>query len=94
MYFITHDVNVPFCMPELFGSKISNHCFHVDNNEGKSGIGYDTIIGRDLMVQLGPTSNFKHQVLQWDGATVHMKESRNLLGQSDLTRREMREVVM
>ena len=46
------------------------------------------------MVQLGLTAEFNRQVLQWDGTTVHMKDTRNLLGQSDLTKREMREVVM
>ena len=50
------------------------------------------IIGRDLMVQLGLTEKFKRQVLQWDGATVHMKDTINLLGQSDITKREMHEV--
>ena len=52
------------------------------------------IIFRDLMVQLGLTDDFKRQVLQWDGTTVHMEESRNLLGQYSLTKREMHEVVM
>ena len=52
------------------------------------------IIFRDLMVQLGLTADFKRQVLQWDGITIHMKDSSNLLGQSNLTNREMREVVM
>ena len=52
------------------------------------------IIGHDLMVQLGLASGFKHQVLQWDGTTVHMKESSNFLGQSDLTKHEIREVVI
>ena len=46
------------------------------------------------MVQLGQMADFKRQVIQLDGTTVHMRESRNLLGQSDLTKREMREVVM
>ena len=46
------------------------------------------------MVQLGLTAYFKRQVLQWDGNTIHMKESINLLGKSDLTKREMREVLM
>ena len=46
------------------------------------------------MVQLGLTDNFKLQVRQWDGPTVHMKDSRNFLGQSDLTKRKMREVIM
>ena len=94
MYCNTHEVKVPFCMPELSGSKIINHFFHVDNDEGKSGIGYDMIIIRDLMVHLGLTADFKRQVIQWDGTTVRMKESRSLLGRSDLTKREMRKVVM
>ena len=81
-------------MPELSGSRIINHCFHVYNDEGESGICYDMIIGRDLMVQLGFTAYFKLQFLQWDVTTVHIKESRNLLEQSDLTKRKMREVVM
>ena len=72
-------------MSEFSGSKIINHRFHVDNNEGESDIGYDMIIYRDLMVQLGLTADFKRQLLQWNGAIVHRKESRNLLGQSDLT---------
>ena len=58
------------------------------------GISYDKIIGRDLIVQIGLTSDFKRQVLQWDGATVHMNETRNLLGQSDLTKRKIRKVAI
>ena len=70
-------------------SKIINHRFHVDNEKGESVIGYDMIIGRDLMVQLGVTDEFKHQVLQWNGNTVHMKEPSSLLEKSDLTKRKM-----
>ena len=62
-----------FCIPEVSNSKIILHIFHVDINEGESGIGYDMIIVRDLMVQLGLLNNFKRQVLQWYGATVSMK---------------------
>ena len=61
-YCTRHDVKVPFCMPELSSSKIIQHRFHVKNDKGKSGIGYDLIIGRDLMVQLGLSANFKRQV--------------------------------
>ena len=73
MYCTTNDVKVPFCIPELFSGKKINHRFHIDNDKGDSGIGYDMIIGRDLMVQLKLTADFKRQVLQWDGATVYMK---------------------
>ena len=73
VYCNTHDVKVPFCMLEFSGSKIISHCSHVDKDEGKSIIDYDMVIGRDLMVQLGLKANFRRQVLQLDGATVHMK---------------------
>ena len=73
MYWTTHDAKVTFCMPELSSIKIINNSFHVDNGKGESGIGYDMIIGRDLMVQLCLTADFRRQVLQWDCATVHMK---------------------
>ena len=93
-YYTTHDINVPFCMPEFSIRKIIPHHFHVDNYKGKSGIGYDIIIGNDLMVQLGPSSNFKCQLLQWYGVDMPMEESRGLLGKTDLNSRDMCEMVM
>ena len=51
-------------MPDFYSSNIISHQFHVDNNEGETGIGYDMIIGRNLMAQLGLSYDFKHQVLQ------------------------------
>ena len=81
-------------MPEVSSSNIIDHHFNVDNDKGESGIGYDVIIGRYMMVKLGLLANFEHQVLQWDGATVPMKESRRLLGKSYLTSLNMCEVVM
>ena len=52
------------------------------------------IIVRNMMVKMGLSSNFKRQVIQWDGDKVPMKEPRGLLGQTDLTSRKMRKVVM
>ena len=46
------------------------------------------------MVQIGLTAKYKHQVLQWYGDTVNMKEPIILLGKSNLTKQEMREVVV
>ena len=80
MYYMTYDFKVPLYMTEFSSSKISNHRFNVDNYKGDLGIGYDMIIGRDMMVHLGLTDDFKHQVLQWDGATLHVKEPSGLLG--------------
>ena len=94
VYCTTNDVKVPFCIPEFSGSKIVNHRFHVDNDEDESDIGYYMIIGYDVMVQLGLMANYKCQVLQSDCTTVHIKEYSILLGKSDLTKCDMREVVM
>ena len=81
-------------MLEFSISNIINHRFCVDNDKGDSGIGYDMIIGRKLMVQLGLTANFKHQVLQWGDSTLYMKEPIGLPGHYDLNNSEMREVFM
>ena len=78
-YCTTHDVKVPFYMPDVSSRKMILRLFHVDNNEGESCIGCDMIIGRDLMVQLGLLDDFKRQFLQWDGDTVPMKEPISLL---------------
>ena len=94
MYCTTHDVKVPFCMQEFSSIKIINYHFHVNIDKGKSGIGYVMIIGSGLMVQLGLADDSKSQVLQWDGAAIHMKEHSSLLGQSSLTKRDIREVVI
>ena len=46
------------------GSKIISYQFHIDNNEGESGIGCEIIIGCDLMVHLGLLVDYKYHVLQ------------------------------
>ena len=48
-----HNVKVKIFMTYFSISSIIPHQFHVDKNEGNSGIGYGMIIVRDLMVQLG-----------------------------------------
>ena len=94
VYCTMHDVKVHLCMTYFSSSKIFNHRFHVNNNKGESGIDNDMIIGRDLVVQLGPTTDFKHQVLKWDDTTVHRKEPISLIGKSVLNKCEMRKVVI
>ena len=72
-YYNTYTINVKFCIPEFSSSNIISNCFQVDNNEGKSGVGYYMIIVCDLMVQLGLLVDFKRQVLQWDGDNFPIK---------------------
>ena len=63
----------------VYRSNKIEHRFHVVNNKYKLRIGYDVIIGRDLIVQLDLTENFKRQVLWWDGETVPMKQPSGML---------------
>ena len=79
-----HDFKVSFCMHEIYIRKITSHRFHVDNNESESGIGYEMIIVRYLMLQLGLLSDFKPQFLQCYSDIVPMKYPGGLLGQSDI----------
>ena len=76
-------------MTEFYISKIIEHQFHVKNDKGKLGIGYDMIIGHDLMVQLGLSADFKRKVLKWDGVTLPMKEPSGIQGKSYLTSHNM-----
>ena len=93
-YCKTNDAKEPFFMPEFSSSKRISHQFYVDNNEGELEIGYEMITGRDLMVQLGLSDNFKCQVLQRDGATLPMKEPSGPPGKTDLTSCNICEVAM
>ena len=45
-----HDDRVSFSVPYFFIRRIITHHLHIDNAWGDEGIGYDMIIGRDLMV--------------------------------------------
>ena len=46
------------------------------------------------MVQLVLSADFKHQVLQWNVVTVPIKQPSRILGQTYVTSREMRKVVI
>ena len=81
-------------MPEFSSRKIISYHFQVDKNKGESDIVYDMIIGRDLMVKLCLTADFKHEVPQLDGVTVPIKEPIGILGKTYLTSREMHQVLM
>ena len=81
-------------MPKFSISRIIAHRFHVYNDKVILGIGYDMIVGCDLMIQLGLSSDFKLQVLKWDGLTAPTKDPSGMIGKTDLTSCEMRKVVM
>ena len=89
MYCTTHNVNVTFFMPEFSISMIIKICFHVDDNKGDTGIGYAMITGRHLMVQLRIISEYNHKLLDCYDGVVTMKETGNLLGKPNITKRDI-----
>ena len=58
-YTSDYDVRINFTMPKFSTSKIINQRFHVDNKEEDMNIGYNMIIGRDLMTKLGLITDYK-----------------------------------
>ena len=81
-------------MQDFYIRKIIQHRVKIDNDKVESGIVHGMIIGHDLMLQLGPLVDFNHQVIQLYGVTGHMKETRGLLGQSDLSNHNMHNVII
>ena len=62
-------------LPEFSTTKKIVHTFHV---AAKLSIGYDMIIGLDLLNDLGVIIDFEKKVLTWDGTDVEMPQRKNV----------------
>ena len=74
----THKVKVDFSFPEFSNSKIITHEFRIDNanrNRRYGSIGYDMVIGRDLLHPLGINDEFETASIRWKESVVPMKPS-------------------
>ena len=60
-------------MPEFDNKKIIEWTAHVDESTKSKDAMYDMIIGTDLLIELGISLNFNTKVIEWDYATVPMK---------------------
>jgi hypothetical protein len=69
----TQRCTVEMYLPEFFRHKKITWTFHLANS-----IGYDMIVGRDLLDELGMTLDFKNHIMTWDSAEVPMKDPQNL----------------
>ena len=78
----THDVKVPFNMPELSSRKMITNSFQVENAQDGTGIGYATIKGHDMMVKLGLKAEFGRQIMEWDKTVIPMMDPEIFLGQT------------
>jgi hypothetical protein len=61
---------------EFYENKVIEWTLHVDKTSGPHG--YDMIVGRDLMSQLGIILDFDRQTMTWDESTIKMKEYEDL----------------
>ena len=86
---IKEEANVCFTLPEFSNSKIINWKFDVIDSKD---LGYDIIIGRDLMKALGIGLCFKEQLISWEGNEIPMRDYRQLKGWN-LSKHEMKTII-
>ena len=62
-------VQTHFVLPELYNDRVIEHTFNVLAMD----IGYDMVIGTDLMSDLGLRLDFQNQGIEWDEASIPFK---------------------
>lgn len=70
---MSHRAEVVMTFPELNGHRVVTWQCYVDEREGDE-LGYDMIIGRDLMTALGIVLDFKNKTVEWEGAELEMRD--------------------
>ena len=78
-----------FSLSELSRSKIVDWTFQVTDSKN---LGYDMIIGRDIMQSLGINLLFSEQTIQWEGAQVPMRDF-NKLKKYNLNKYELNAII-
>ena len=74
----TNKVELSMVFPELHSRRIINHKTHITPLE----MGYDMIIGRDLLESLGIDIKFSSNTVKWDHAEIPMKPQTGTLQNS------------
>ena len=67
----THRAQCTFLIPEFHTDRIIEWDLHMSSSLGA----YDMIIGRDILKDLGFKFDFQTDSVEWDGATVPMKDT-------------------
>ena len=78
----------------FFSSRVIFYKFNIKNIEGKLGVGYDIIIGRDLMAQLGIIYDFKWNILELYGAILLMKYPTKSPRNNRLAKRRILDIIL
>ena len=66
-----YEAKVAFSLSEFRNSKIIEWKFNLAERED---LGYDMIIGRDLLGQLGMIIDYKNKLIDWEGTKIPMRD--------------------
>lgn len=66
-----YESKIYFSLSEFSDQKIINWTFSVTNAED---LGYDVILGRDLLLNLKMNISFEHEVVSWEGIDIPMRD--------------------
>ena len=64
-----------FTLTEFSDKKIINHKFNLFES---TDLGYDMVIGRDIMYKLGMDISFEHKNISWEGIVIPMRDFNKL----------------
>ena len=67
--------NVHFSLPEFSDKKIITWKFNMFESED---LGYDMVIGRDIMTSIGMDLSFKNKTINWEGIEILMRDFNKL----------------
>lgn len=70
-----YQAEIKFTLPEFSNSKIINWKFYLTEDED---LGYDMILGRDIMTQLGINLSFDKSIISWECIEVPMRDYKKL----------------
>ena len=87
------EVKVRFSLPEFCDSKIITGRFKIDSDSTDKGLGYDMIVGRDLLFKLGVELNFKDEVISWDSMSCPMKDYHSNEDKPKPSRKELKAIL-
>ena len=84
-----YKADIKFTLPEFSNSKLITWNFHLTDNED---LGYDLILGRDIMLKLGIDLSFEKKSLSWEGTEIPMRDY-NKLKRWNLSKHEVKAII-
>ena len=66
-----YESEIHFTLPEFSDKKIIRWNFNITDSKD---LGYDIIIGRDILIELGISLSFKNKSVKWEGISIPMRD--------------------